>query len=533
MRKGTLRDCGLPPCRPALLLPLAAIVVALFLGSFTDAHAANPGRTLTFAGATSQHSGSYGTQRLPSNGVAFAYTGGSLKNFSIPWVAPCVPTQGGHGPQLLDRIELLDALTVKHSSFVISGSYTFSPGRNQKAAVLLTLRGTIRGSHATGTLSVAAQVSWDKQLVYLLKKGALPNVAECDTMKVIHWSTVATRQPAHFAFPVLARPQSPPQPLASVMFARTGTAPGTSSIYYTWRDGPPSWRFTQAPPAVSDSDPTTAVEYPLVAFQRTTGGTTQIFAKRAALDVNIDALPGPGLGVFSARVLQLTRFPAGADDPALSPNGKEIAFSVGTGADCSIWLMDQFGHGQRQLTNQTASLECDDEPTWSPDGNFIVFRRTQMDASTQQTAVTYMVVPATGGAPRTLNLPATVAGLSWAPGTQLAFISTAGPNGLTSLQTANPDGSDDSSILTAFGLTGQPAWSPDGDTIAFTQHQSNGTTDIATVPASGGEVTDITDTPSTSESDPVWAVPVTISPEISSRPIPVKSSPTRRRKKGR
>lgn len=530
MRKGTLRDWRLPFWVSGLSLPLAALVAVGFLRGFTDAHAANRVRTVAFAGATSQRSGRYGTQRLPSNGVAFAYTGGSLIDFSIPWAVPCVPTQGGTGPPLLDRIQLADALPVKHGSFTTGGSYTFAPGRNQNASVLLTLKGAIHGSRASGTLDIAAQISWDRHLPQNPLSFTLPRVAECDTTKAIHWSAVATSQPTNLTFPQLARPQSRPEPLAFVMFVRTGTAPGASSIYYTWRDGPPSWRLVQTPPGGADSYPATAPLHPLVAFQRMAGGTTQIFAKQAYLGFNEDALPASGSYEPRTRVMQLTSFPAGADDPAVSPNGQEIAFSVGTGAECSIWLMDQFGHAQQQLTNQTPGIGCDDEPAWSPNGALIAFRRTQMLAAGPQ--ITYMMVPVAGGAPQALNLPAAISGFTWAPGQKIVFISPAGPQGLPSLQTVNSDGSGDQTLLTARGLTGRPSWSPDGSAIAVTQRHRDGTTDIATVPATGGRVIDITDTPGASESAPVWAFPLALtSPGLVTTPLHVISRPTGRRRR--
>lgn len=534
MREGTLRDRGLRSLASGLSLPLAAIA-ALICGGLTDAHAANPAPTASFTGATSQHAGSYGKQRLPSNSVAFTYTGGSVTNFDIPWVVRCFATSGGPSAPLVDRIEFLNPLPVKNGSFATDGTYYFPPGRHQAASVQITVNGTIRGSQASGTVVVSAEIDWQKHYAPGQPVPIVDKVAFCGNGGVtIHWSAVATSSPTNLAFPELARPQVRPQPLAYVLFARTRAGTGTSSIYSTWRDGPPSWRLIQPPPGASDSSPATAAGKPLVAFQRTTGGTTQIFAKEVVPLVNRAVLVSPGVDPHAAGGMQLTNFPVGADDPAVAPNGQEIAFSVGTGADCSLWLMDKSGDAQRQLTGQATGPECDDEPAWSPDGRFIAFRRTQADASGGPSTVTYMIIPATGGAAQELNLPAGISGLNWAPGRKLVFISSGGPGSLPGLHTANPDGSGEVTILTARGLTGRPAWSPRNGTIAFARRERNGRTDIATVPASGGRVTDITDTPGASESDPVWSVPLLeISPGTFSPPLHVISRPPSGRRRHR
>ncbi len=59
--------------------------------------------------------------------------------------------------------------------------------------------------------------------------------------------------------------------------------------------------------------------------------------------------------------------------PSFSPDGRSITYTSDEGGGDNIWLMDVDGGNQRAVTNETFRLL--NSPTWSPDGQFIVARK--------------------------------------------------------------------------------------------------------------------------------------------------------------
>ena len=86
--------------------------------------------------------------------------------------------------------------------------------------------------------------------------------------------------------------------------------------------------------------------------------------------------------------------------PALSPDGKEIAFQVrrfdleGDESWCEIWLMDADGSHQRQMTQ---GKHMDTGPRFSPDGKTLLFSSNRAGASQ------LFVMPVDGGEPKQLT----------------------------------------------------------------------------------------------------------------------------------
>src|SRR5262249_26448747 len=57
-------------------------------------------------------------------------------------------------------------------------------------------------------------------------------------------------------------------------------------------------------------------------------------------------------------------------DPAISPDGKWVAFSAGVTPTYNLFIMPLSGKGTRQLTAEEGESSG---PSWSPDGRYIAF----------------------------------------------------------------------------------------------------------------------------------------------------------------
>ena len=174
---------------------------------------------------------------------------------------------------------------------------------------------------------------------------------------------------------------------------------------------------------------------------------------------------------------RLTNNPDRDVSPSWSPDGKRIAFVSDRDRDRNvidgrpideIYVMDADGGNPQNLTN---NLNHDMSPSWSPDGKRIVF---MSDRDRDGDAEIY-VMDADGGNPQNLtnnrdedHYP------SWSPdGKRIVFSSARdghfiGDFGITDeIYVMDADGGNEQRLTENRKNDRHPAWSPDGERIAF------------------------------------------------------------------
>ena len=175
--------------------------------------------------------------------------------------------------------------------------------------------------------------------------------------------------------------------------------------------------------------------------------------------------------------------------PALSPDGKMLAYVQGVGGKQDLYVSRLSGGEHLRLTNDGAQK---DDPQFSPDGEKIVFVRH--DAKSNQPEL--CLIPALGG--NVVPLLPWAEDPAWSPdGSRIAFI-VRKPGETEMLVTSAADGSEPRIILKGddvYPFFGRASWSPDGKLVAASRSRGGMNREIWTLSAQGGDPVRLTKDP--------------------------------------
>ncbi|MEZ4383661.1 MAG: hypothetical protein R3A79_20185 [Nannocystaceae bacterium] len=195
-------------------------------------------------------------------------------------------------------------------------------------------------------------------------------------------------------------------------------------------------------------------------------------------------------------IRRLTDDPEGNFEPAISPDGRRIAFASSRDGNAEIYVMDADGGHPRRLTDDPRG---DTAPSWSPDGRYLAFLSDRGGgdriylleaAALDGSAAPAELRPRRLTADRDLLAEAEIA---WAPSSERIALIGVGDR-TTSLWVAEVPSGDLRRLTDDGALDQGPSWSPSGGHLAFASNRE-GELDVYRVSADGGAPTRLTQEP--------------------------------------
>jgi len=184
------------------------------------------------------------------------------------------------------------------------------------------------------------------------------------------------------------------------------------------------------------------------------------------------------------RAIRLTDLPGLEESPAISPDGKSVAFTAGISGKRQVFVRLMAGGAPLQVTRDAVDHEC---PRWSPDSSSILYFSPAVSGAVQGSL---WEIPALGGVPRRVVNSLGCADLNPRDGRLALF--RLGKEGIQLVTAPTDDSRFD--MVAQFAPTTYylyPRWSPDGKWIAF-QRGDSIRFDIFVAPTTGGQPRQLT-----------------------------------------
>jgi Tol biopolymer transport system component/predicted Ser/Thr protein kinase len=186
-------------------------------------------------------------------------------------------------------------------------------------------------------------------------------------------------------------------------------------------------------------------------------------------------------------------------DPSLSPDGKMVAYVAEERGQIDLFTGRVAGGSRVRLTNDEAREE---RPEFSPDGERIAFTRTGAENRIPE----IRIIPALGG-PATRVVSGAVDPAWSRDGDRLAFVLPR-PGEPDTLAAAAADGSELRAIArgdATYPFFRHPTWSPDGTQVAVVRSSGGIAGELWIMPAAGGTLRRVSnDPPGIFSNDPVF-----------------------------
>jgi TolB protein len=175
------------------------------------------------------------------------------------------------------------------------------------------------------------------------------------------------------------------------------------------------------------------------------------------------------MSTAGADVQALTRHPANDETPAISPDGRRIAFMSMRSGDPEIYVMNADGGEVARLTHDSG---WDIHPRWAPDGRAILFNSTRGSKNTADPELfeIYAVKPDGSGLRQLTHDKEVSTYATYSPdGAKIIYRRIVGGNSEVFVMDA--DGAGQINLTRNAAFDGWPTWSRDGHRIAFASNR--------------------------------------------------------------